>query len=68
MKLKIKIKYRGKWYYATGVEIDENGELYFGSHYLYGGSEHGVMDTDHIEEVRLVYFSDDSNPSGGEQE
>ncbi len=58
MKLKIKVKYRGKWYYVTGVEMDKRGELYFGSHYLHDGDEHGVMDTDHIDEVKLVYFSE----------
>ncbi len=58
MKLKIKVKYRGKWYYVTGVDIDRNGELYFGSHYLHDGDEHGVIDIEHIKEEKLVYFSD----------
>lgn len=58
MKLKIRLEYKGKWYYVTGVDIDKKGELYFGSHYLHDGEEHGVIDTDHIGDVRLVCIAE----------
>ena len=62
MILKIKVKYRGKWYYVTGVEIDPNGKLYFGSHYLHGGEQHGVIDTEYIEEIKYsIKSQEDKN-------
>ncbi len=54
MKIKtnlvIKVKYRGKWYYAKDISIDRGGNLSF--EYLY--DLEGAVDSDHVEDVQII--------------
>ncbi len=46
-KLKIKVLYRNKWYYASSVMIDEDGTLDIENcHGLYG-----CVDDEHVDEI-----------------
>ena len=48
-KLKIKVLYRGKWYYASSVMIDEEGLLDIENcHDLFG-----CVDSEHVEEIKV---------------
>lgn len=47
--MKIKVKYRGKWYYAKDVSIDLDGNLSF--EYLHNLD--GCVDSEHVQEVKL---------------
>ena len=48
--MKIKVKYRGKWYLASSVYITRDGELSF--EYLHG--LYGSVDSDHVEEFVIL--------------
>ena len=47
--MKIKVKYRGKWYYASSVDIDKDGNLDF--EYLHDLD--GCVDSEHVEEWEI---------------
>lgn len=47
--MKIKVKYRGEWYYAKDISISEDGEMSF--EYLHGLP--GVVDSEHVEEIEF---------------
>lgn len=49
MRIKIRVKYRGKWYYAKHLSIDREGYVSF--EYLHGLE--GVVDSEHIETYYL---------------
>lgn len=48
-KLKIKVKYRGKWYYASSIYIDRNGNISI--EYLHDLD--GCVDSDHVEDYLI---------------
>ena len=45
--MKIKVKYRGEWYYAKDISISQEGEISFES--LHDLKE--IVDSEHVEEV-----------------
>lgn len=48
--MRIKVKYRGHWYEAKDVSIDNEGELSF--EYLHGLE--GCVDSEHVEEYFII--------------
>ena len=48
-KLKIKVLYRGKWYYASSIRIERNGLLSI--EYCHGLD--GCVDSEHVEEIKI---------------
>lgn len=54
MRIKIKVKYRGKWYYAKDISIDREGNL--GFEYLHDLI--GCVDSEHIEDYKIVELED----------
>lgn len=55
--LKIRILYRGKWYYASSVDIDKDGNTYVD--YCHG--LRGSIDQEHVE--RVIVMIDKTEPS-----
>lgn len=48
-KLKIKVLYRNKWYYASEVSIDIDGKLYIENcHDLFG-----CLDSEHVDDIKI---------------
>ena len=48
--MKIKVKYRNKWYYANAVNIDKEGNVYF--NYLHDLD--GAVDSEHIQDFKII--------------
>ena len=48
--LKIKVKYRGKWYYASSISINKKGEIVI--EYCHGLL--GCVDSEHIEDIIII--------------
>lgn len=48
-KLKIRVKYRGRWYYASSVFIDRDGKISI----EYCHDLFGCVDSEHIEGVEI---------------
>jgi len=48
-KLKIKVLYRGKWYYASSVSINEEGILSI----EYCHNLDGCVDSEHVDEIKI---------------
>lgn len=48
-KLKIKVLYRGKWYYASSIVIDKDGLLSI----EYCHKLNGCVDSEHVDEIKI---------------
>jgi hypothetical protein len=59
--LKIKVKYRGKWYYASNIDIGVDGDLDF--EYLYGLD--GCVDNEHVQDYIIETQNTGSGNTGG---
>lgn len=64
-RMKIKVKYRGKWYFASSMYIDRVGNLSF--EYLH--DLYGCVDSEHVQQWEICKFCEtkQENPTHKEQ-
>ena len=50
MMIKIKVKYRNTWFYASDLSIDKDGNISF--EYLHG--LYGCVDSEHVQDYKIL--------------